>query len=184
VQSWPLERLTECPSSQGIYITTAVNFVVENNTVVYATRNGIGYEGMDGIIRWNKVRNSGADILSIFKGIKVTGNDNLVDGNILQFVFAGIYQESGQRNTYTNNVLDHAFTAGIHIAFDSSDTLIVENTISNCQGDAIAITGGSLVVVRANVLTDNKNDLCNEQGMDADVTLQSALTTTTSCIHY
>jgi parallel beta-helix repeat protein len=124
--------------------------------------------------------------LSIFKGIKVTGNDNLVDGNILQFVFAGIYQESGQRNTYTNNVLDHAFTAGIHIAFDSSDTLIVENTISNCQGDAIAITGsGTGSVVRDNVLTANKNDLCNEVNTNADVSGQIvAGTVSTSCLHY
>jgi parallel beta-helix repeat protein len=113
----------------------------------------------------------------------VTGNDNIFDGNIMQFVSAGIGHRSGDRNVYRNNVVDRATTAGIHVD-GGSDILIEENTISNCQGDAIAITGGSLVVVRANVLTDNKNDLCNEQGMDADVTLQSALTTTTSCIHY
>jgi parallel beta-helix repeat protein len=180
---WRLERLTDCPSSQGILIRNAVNFIIKNNTVASANDNGIDYAGRNGQILENKIRYTGSESLGSYYGIRVDGRDNMIDGNIMQFVSTGIGHRSGNRNVYRNNVVDRATAAGIHVD-GGTDILIEENTISNCQGDAIAITGGSDIVVRANVLADNKNDLCNEEGTDADVTLQSALTTTISCIHY
>jgi parallel beta-helix repeat protein len=99
----------------------------------------------------------------------------------LQFVTGGIEHLFGDRNIYTNNVVDRASTAGI-IVSNGTDIVVEKNTISNCQGDAIAITDGSGVVVRDNVLTANKNDLCNEVG--ADVSEQIVETTSASCIHY
>jgi parallel beta-helix repeat protein len=181
VQPWQLERLIDCPFSQGIVIRNAANFIIENNTVRFSTDYGIDYAGRNGKILGNKVRNIGTDSSSSYHGIKVVGNDNLVDGNVLQLVMSGIQQASGDGNIYTNNVVDFAINAGIHVA-SGTDILIGENTISNCQADAIAITGGFEVVVRGNALTDNTNDLCNERGSNADVTLQSAATTTASCI--
>jgi parallel beta-helix repeat protein len=182
VQPWQREQLTECSSSQGIIIRNAGNFVIVNNTILYTSQTAIDYEGSSGTIQGNKIRYAGTENRDEQKGISVGGGDNTVDGNILQFVLAGIEQASGDRNVYTNNVVDQASTAGIIIT-GGSGILVSENTISDCQGDAIAITGGQ-VVVRDNVLTTNKNDLCHEVDLDADVNGQNAETTSTDCIFY
>jgi parallel beta-helix repeat protein len=161
-------------------ITKAVDFIIKNNTIEYATATAIEYEGTSGQILGNKIRYSGVQDLTQHRGIRVEGDGNLVDGNILQFVLTGIEQASGDSNVYTNNVVVQARTAGILVE-DGSAILVSGNTISDCAGDAIAIVGGE-VVVRGNVLTANTNDLCNEVGTNADVAGQGAATT--DCIFY
>lgn len=160
-----------------------MGFTIEDNDISLGAAESIEIDRSDHcVIRNNVIRNAGATFTTSKPALQVSGNNNRIEDNVMEYVLIGIRQDGGDGNLYRANVIDYAVTAGI-VVDGGSDNTVELNTIRNCQGDALAVSddAGTGNEIKDNVLADNRLDLCNEDGAEASVAGQVVDSFSTSC---
>jgi len=150
-----------------ISISGAENFLIENNFLSLASENALDFNGGNSIIRGNTITRSGTESGFFESCMLIRGNGgNVIENNQIRLcTFQGIRQETGDNNSYRNNVIDNSGKAGILVA-NGANTTIDGNTITGVHGEGIA--NGSLATgttIINNTLVGNRTDICNNGGI-------------------
>jgi nitrous oxidase accessory protein len=115
-------------------------------------------EGRGVHLRGFTIRNSGRDVTEEAAGIKVSGDDHLIDANRVEDVYFGVHVGAGSRVTVRDNVIvpgeRHGARPGHGIsAWHLADSTITGNRISHAR-DGIYLAFTHRIVVAANTVTD------------------------------
>jgi len=135
---------------------------IEENVILIASDSGIEYQGNSSTIYGNIVENTGADSDSE-PGIQIRGDDNMIIENITrENTFAGIKNDSGDRNTYRGNISERNGKSGIQIE-DGSDNVVDQNRFRGNHGEGINNASSAVAtVITDNTSTKNRTDVCND----------------------
>jgi len=148
-------------------ISFANNFVIENNFLTLASEHALEFSGQNSVIRGNTITRSGTESRAAESCVLITGNGgNLIENNQIRWcTYQGIRQQTGDGNSYRNNIIENAGTAGILVE-NGANTSIDGNTITGVHGEGIA--NGSLATgttIINNTLVGNRTDICNNGGI-------------------
>ncbi len=172
--------------NEGIWVSGAINFLIENNQISLASQAGIELGGSNSTIRNNTITRAGTEATSeacieLNESNGLSGN--LIEGNWLRLcTFDGIRQVTGA-NTYRNNVIENSGRNGIKIE-NGDGTVVDANTLTGSGGQGIAnLTGATNTEITNNTVSGNRTDICNE-GTVATFTGNTFATggTATACV--
>lgn len=124
-----------CHSGMVLYDTN--NILVENNTVIGNTGNGIETLGLsDSIIRYNDfiaLRNDG---IILDDATNVLVSDNSIDG----ITFDGIDIKRAENTTIENNIILNTRT-GLRLGRYAKDILFKDNVVQNTSNNGVVCSG-------------------------------------------
>jgi parallel beta-helix repeat protein len=114
----------------GVSNDTVKNFVITGGTF------GIAFSGTSCVIANNTITGTGNGILSLDEptaAIGVTGDSNILTGNILANNYVGIYFLEGDNNTVVGNTIENSSTIGIEFLYSSYNTIYHNNFVNNAR---------------------------------------------------
>ena len=139
----------------GIDPSTGV--VIDDNDLRNCSSAGVQFQCVRGVMRRNTVTNAGTAGLTI----NSSGDENVLEDNVVIGSTSRGISISGGRNTLANNRVDGAGTEGIALVqAQSLDNLVFHNTVQNCGGTGYFVQGTGNAVV-GNVSAANATDYVN-----------------------
>jgi parallel beta-helix repeat protein len=114
----------------GVSNCTVKNFAITGGTF------GIAFSGTSCVIANNTITGTGNGILALDEptaAIGVTGDSNIIAGNILANNYVGIDFFRGDNNTVVGNIIENSSMIGIEFWYSSYNTIYHNNFVNNAR---------------------------------------------------
>ena len=106
------------------------------------------------------IRNSGSDYNSPTHdaGVEITTNNNIIDDNIIEYNYIGIYSREALNNTISNNTIHSNDQYGIYMYTNSNGFILRKNVFEN-NNYALRIKGSRENIIVENAFQQNSQGL-------------------------